>query len=94
MIASLLKFFFIYRFLLTQIICGDISKDLASMAHEIKKRLGLPFNCRCCIPKAEQHNNNAAIEQRNQPNVNKNSYYFGSKIEQVGRIGISYLGIL
>ena len=36
------------RFLLTQIICADILKELANDVHDIKRKLGLKLDCLCC----------------------------------------------
>ena len=41
--------------MLTQIICGDIGKNVTQMAHNVKKRLQIPFKCTCCQPKSQRN---------------------------------------
>ena len=53
------------RFLLTQIICADILKELANDVHDIKRKLGLKMDCYCC--KTE------TTPTKNKKNVNKNN---------------------
>ena len=36
------------KFVLTQIICGDILEDMNAKVHEVKKRLNMKLDCHCC----------------------------------------------
>ena len=65
------------RFLLTQIICGDISKNVSRMVHEIKKRLNMPLKCLCCQPKIEKDQQIKPAEQSTQAEKNEKSQVMG-----------------
>ena len=48
---------------MTQIVCGEIFAEVASMVHNIKKALKIPLNCICCNPaRYEKIGNNDGTE--------------------------------
>ena len=62
------------KFSLTQIICGDICKNILRKMHEVKKRLGMQPKCRCCQPKAERCSTISAVQKPKQATLSKNSF--------------------
>ena len=60
--------------MLTQIICGDICKNIGQMAHDVKKRLQIPFQCTCCRPNSQKPtpNDTFEISKRVQSNLAEN----------------------
>ena len=80
-----------FRFILTQIVCADICKDLARSAHEIKKRLTIPLKCACCQPKKQGHSNSVRYEQLGDNGFAENIHLkMSEQNEQVSRLILTY----
>ena len=80
-----------FRFILTQIVCADICKDLARSAHEIKKRLAIPLKCTCCQPKKQGHSNSVRYEQLGDSGFAENIHLkMSEQNEQVSRLIHTY----
>ena len=80
-----------FRFILTQIVCADICKDLARSAHEIKKRLTIPLKCACCQPKKQGHSNSVRSEQLGDSGFAENIHLqMSEQNEQVSRLILNY----
>ena len=80
-----------FRFILTQIVCADICKDLARSAHEIKKRLAIPLKCTCCQPKKQGDSNSVRYEQLGDSGFAENIHLkMSEQKEQVSRLIHTY----
>ena len=80
-----------FRFILTQIVCADICKDLARSAHEIKKRLTIPLKCACCQPEKQGDSNSIRYEQLGDSGFAENiNLKINEQNEQVSRLIFTY----
>ena len=80
-----------FRFILTQIVCADICKDLARSAHEIKKRLTIPLKCACCQPEKQGDSNSIRYEQLGDSGFAENIHLkMSEQKEQVSRLIHTY----
>ena len=80
-----------FRFILTQIVCADICKDLARSAHEIKKRLTIPLKCACCQPEKQGDSNSIRYEQLGDSGFAENiNLKMNEQNEQVSRLIFTY----